>query len=300
MGQNCVVCKSPVTIPICDDLRAYEYPSAWTGSILACESCGLIQQSPMLTVEEALELYPESYTHYNPQASGMGKLLMRLYMQRTVSFFKKMGIGSGSRVLDIGCGAGEKIAILSSALGFEAVGVEPNPYAAANAQKSFNLKVYTGTFPLPEIKEESFDAVYINHVIEHVPDPVRLLNDIYLTLKPGGLVIGETENVDCPSFRFFGRYWALLHLPFHLLFFTRDTLSKTFSVSKFSEVNLETLTEPTVWSLSLQNYLRRNRSLLEPRGSRMPGYLPLTLLSVGFSWIEKGRGPIIRFWAQKP
>jgi len=230
----------------------------------------------------------------------LGKLLMRLYMQRTVSFFKKMGIGPGSRVLDIGCAAGEKIAILSDALGFEVVGVEPNPYAAANARKFFNLKVYTGTFPCPELKEERFDAVYINHVIEHVPDPVKLLNDIYLILKPGGILIGETENLDCPSFHLFSRYWALLHLPFHLLFFKKDTLNKVFTISSFSEVQMETLTEPTVWSLSLQNYLRRNRPMEEPRTGRMHGYLFLTLLSVGISWIEKGRGPIIRFWAKRP
>ena len=44
------------------------------------------------------------------------------------------------------------------------------------------------------------------------------------SLKPGGYVVGETENIDCLSYRLFGPYWSLLHLPYHLLFFTPDTL----------------------------------------------------------------------------
>lgn len=299
MSEKCVVCKSTVSTPVLDHLYAYEYGTGWIGAIKACESCGLMQQYPMPTVAGALDYYPDSYTHYNPQTTGLSALLMKLYMQRTIRFFKKMGIKKGMRVLDIGCGAGQKIAILRDALGIDPVGIEPNIIGAENARKFFGLKIYNNTFPCAELNSEKFDAVYINHVIEHVPDPVKLLNDIYSFLKPGGIIIGETENLNCLSFRVFNRFWALLHLPFHLLFFNKVTLRNVFLSSDFKKVNIETITEPTVWSLSIQNYLLRNKFSNTPRKGRMPGYIPLTLLLIPFSWLEKGKGPILRFWAKK-
>jgi SAM-dependent methyltransferase len=253
----------------------------------------------MPDLQQALDFYPSDYTHYNPKKAGLKAFLMRLYMRRTVSFLKKLGVGKGERILDIGCAGGQKLAILSDALGLEAVGIEPNGFAARKAKELFGLKVYTDVFPSSALKGQYFDVIYINHVIEHVPDPLKLLNDIYDHLSPGGIVFGETENLDCPSFRLFGRYWALLHLPFHLFFFNRETLCKVFQNSRFDDVVCETITEPTAWSLSLHNVLMRKSDPNKPRSARMPGYIPLTLLAIPVSRLESGRGPILRFWARK-
>lgn len=281
------------------NLRAYEYASAWQGHIKACSKCGLMQQAPLPGLQHALDFYPDDYTHYNPEKSGLKAWLMGLYMRRTILFLKKRGVQKGMRILDIGCAGGQKLAIIRDALELEAVGIEPHGPAARRAQEFFNLKVYRDVFPAAALKGQLFDVIYINHVIEHVPEPLKLLDDIFDHLVPGGIVIGETENLDCPSFHLFGQYWALLHLPFHLFFFNKNTLGNVFRMSKFGNVSCETLTEPTVWSLSLHNLLRRKSSPDAPRSARMPGYIAFTLLSVPVSWLETGRGPIIRFWAQR-
>lgn len=297
--QTCPVCNGPVSLPVLENLRTYEYPSAWKGAIKACSKCGLMQQAPMPNLQQALEFYPADYTHYNPEKAGLKAFLMGMYMRRTIAFLKKRGVQRGSSILDIGCAGGQKLSILRDALDLETVGIEPNEAAAQKARDLYNLEVYTDTFPTTKLSDRHFDVIYINHVVEHVPNPLKFLNDIFRALAPDGIVVGETENLDCPSFQLFGRYWALLHLPFHLFFFNRETLNNLFTASKFGQATLETLTEPTVWSLSLNNVLRRKSGQGVNRSARMPGYLAFTLLALPISWLEVGRGPIIRFWARK-
>ncbi|GAB6094217.1 hypothetical protein JCM14469_04690 [Desulfatiferula olefinivorans] len=298
----CAVCGSPVSLSFLSNLREVEYGLPWTGRLMQCPACGLVQQSPMPSVIEALSFYPDEYIHYNPQPEGFRGFLMGIYMQRTVRLLKRLGVRQGMTLLDIGCGAGEKLAVLRDRLGLDVRGVEPSASAAEKARSLFGLTVSAGTFDPSDYPDTSLDVVRINHVIEHVPDPVGLLDGIYRILKPGGLLIGETENLDCPSFTLFGRYWALLHLPYHLILFTKDTLRTTFERSAFTSATLIDTGDPPAWSLSLQNVLRRKKTAAERSSSRMPGYVALTLASAPLTVLETrlAKGPVTTFHARKP
>jgi MoaA/NifB/PqqE/SkfB family radical SAM enzyme/SAM-dependent methyltransferase len=300
-SQPCVVCGKPVSIPFLTDLSEVEYGLGWKGSIMKCESCGLIQQTPMLTVPQALSWYPDEYIHYNPTPHEFRGFLMQIYMGRTLRLLKKLNIRQGQRLLDIGCGAGEKLAILRNRLNIVVEGIEPDPKAAQKARDKFDLDVSDGVFSPDSYPESCFDVVRINHVIEHVPDPVGLLNGIYRVLKPGGILIGETENIQCPSFKVFGRFWALLHLPYHLVLFSETSMKKTFDKSLFGEVSIASIGDPPAWSLSLQNVLRRNKKKDSRTSSRMRGYIFLTLMAAPLSYLETRlfQGPVLEFHSRK-
>lgn len=301
MTQSCGICGALVTRPfLSGDLRDREYGTPWSGTILRCEGCSLPQQSPMLTTEQAVALYPPNYRHYTRKRSRIGDLLMQMHTARTVGKMRRLGIGPGHRILDIGCGSGQPLSIITKALGCEGIGVEPSASAAEQARREFGMTVYTGTFPHADLAGQSFDAVYLNHVIEHVPDPVGLLQSILAVLKPGGYLIGETENVGSLSSRLFKQYWALLHLPYHLYFFDEKTLRRPLADAGFGAIDIGTVTDATAWSLSIQNVLRRNVEPGRQLAARMPGYVPLTLGCVPLSWLEHGQGPILTFTAQRP
>ena len=44
------------------------------------------------------------------------------------------------------------------------------------------------------IPKESIDIVISSHTIEHIPDDLRAINEIYKVLKPGGRAIINTPN----------------------------------------------------------------------------------------------------------
>jgi len=296
----CGVCRAPVTRPYLDNVRDYQFGGIdWTGSIMGCNACGLLQQAPMPTREEALALYPENYTHYNFEPSRLRTMLMRLFFRDLIGLFHKLGARRSHRLLDLGCGCGEKAAFLRDRLKLDVTGLEPNSAAAERSRTVFKVDTINDFFPTKAIQPKSFDFIYFNHVIEHVPEPVQLLNAISDALKPGGWLIGETENITCPSARLFGRYWSLCHVPFHLYFFSPGTLRGTFNASSLKNPTLSSVWDPSVIVLSLQNVMRRNKSPDEITNVRVFGYMLWMLLTAPLAILERNNGPVIRFWVQK-
>jgi 2-polyprenyl-3-methyl-5-hydroxy-6-metoxy-1,4-benzoquinol methylase len=298
MTSTCGICGSGRFKPFMSNgLRDFQFGVPFTGDIRKCLNCEMVQQYPALTREQAFAYYPDEYAHYHPDKSRLRAFLVRLYFRKMVALLKSLGAKPGDRLLDIGAGCGEKAAHLRRALGVEIIGIEPNVTAAQSAGEVFGINVLNGFFPDPRIQKKSFRFVYINHVIEHVPDPVAFLNDIHEALVPGGWVIGETENIESLSFRFFRRYWSLLHMPYHLYFFTRASLAATFQRAAFGAVKITHDIDPSAWTLSTINFLRRHQA--RPRAAqKIPGYKALLLAGAAFAQLERQNGPVLRFAAQ--
>lgn len=298
--QKCGLCGESVGRPFLQGLRDLQYGGIErVADISACNACGLLQQSPMPTREEALGFYPENYTHYNFRPSRLRTALQRVYFRPLVKLLRSLGAKPGDRVLDIGSATGDKAAFLRDHLGFSVTGLEPNARAAARAREVFGVETIADFFPSPKLANERFDFIYFNHVIEHVPEPVQLLNDIHHALKPGGWLIGETENISAPSAKLFGRYWSLYHMPFHLYFFTPESLADVFRASRFEGMQHYCTWDPSCIPISIRNYLRRNKRPDEVKGTPIPGLVLWMLLSAPIAILEKSRGPVIRFWAQR-
>jgi SAM-dependent methyltransferase len=102
------------------------------------------------------------------------------------------------RLLDIGCGTGELLAFLASH-GWQGVGLEPAAEIAEFAQAR-GLEVHAST--LEEHLEAErrrpsalqYSAMTLLNVLEHLPDPVGLLNRIRETLPAGGLLAIRAPN----------------------------------------------------------------------------------------------------------
>ncbi|MBU0455298.1 MAG: methyltransferase domain-containing protein [Gammaproteobacteria bacterium] len=147
------------------------------------------------------------------------------------------------RLLDIGCNEGRGLKIFKQH-GFEPEGIELNTNAAQLArQKGF--QVYT--VDLKDFHpEEKYDVAILSNVIEHALDPKTMLQDIARVLKPGGQLYLSTPNINSRFKKGFGRYWVNWHIPFHITFFSKQTLSQLLHDSGFDVVSIHQ-ESPSLW-----------------------------------------------------
>jgi SAM-dependent methyltransferase len=173
-------------------------------------------------------------------ASKAGHLLARLLpplgwpVDATYRYLPRRRPSEEQRVLDIGCGNGDWLALIQET-GWQAGGVEPDAIAAAQARdRGFDVRSSVEDWL---DSPGSFDFVTMSHVIEHVHDPISLLRAAYDLLRPGGRIFLATPNIDAIGHSLYGRHWRGLEPPRHLVLFNRTSLSAALSRAGFSRVS---------------------------------------------------------------
>jgi 2-polyprenyl-6-hydroxyphenyl methylase/3-demethylubiquinone-9 3-methyltransferase len=142
---------------------------------------------------------------------------------------------ANARVLDIGCDTGEFASALARLSGGDAYGVDVAARPLRRAQE-LGVKVSHGDLSQAPEHFENFALVTAIDVIEHVPDPAALLQEIRGRLADGGLVYLETPNwrsavyaVGSVGARLLGSRpraaFDRLFPPEHVQYFTPDGLS---------------------------------------------------------------------------
>jgi 2-polyprenyl-3-methyl-5-hydroxy-6-metoxy-1,4-benzoquinol methylase len=159
-----------------------------------------------------------------------------------------------ARILDVGFGSGAFLEDAKGA-GWNAAGVDPDPIAVANA-RARGLEVRQGGIEAFAGETQSFDAITMSHVIEHVHDPAALLRTAYSLLKPGGLLYLDTPNLDSPGRCVFGANWPGLDPPRHLVIFSRESLERLLADTGFKTIcfinRFDVATGIYQWSLRLE------------------------------------------------
>lgn len=96
------------------------------------------------------------------------------------------------RVLDFGCGWGAFLAVCQN-FGFVGVGVDRSAARRAGSQ---GVRIYAKLEDLDAIPElgEGFHAITLFEVLEHLDDPLRVLNELAKYLVKGGILVLETPD----------------------------------------------------------------------------------------------------------
>ncbi|PNB53208.1 SAM-dependent methyltransferase, partial [Pseudomonas sp. FW305-130] len=93
-----------------------------------------------------------------------------------------------ARILEIGCGTGHNLPMLSAFGSVEAIEIDP----AARAIASERLGKPVGAAPLPEltgVERGAYDLIAVLDVVEHIEDDVAALKAMGECLKPGGKIL---------------------------------------------------------------------------------------------------------------
>lgn len=247
MTTPCVICGSR-------DKRfrfiAVDRLHALPGSfrVMRCKKCGALMLDPQPSMKDIGRYYPSeyhAYAQYDPGtkkerfaismyklffrpggslsatdglpsivANFVGEMLKKLVFLPFKHLLRGTHIVPGGRILDVGCGSGAFLYKMQSA-GMDAFGVELSPDGAREAQR-LGLKVKCGTLERQKYPSNYFDVITLNHVFEHVPNPMRTLRELKRIVKPDGRIIIAVPNARSLACKLFGRYWASLDAPRHL------------------------------------------------------------------------------------
>ena len=149
---------------------------------------------------------------------------------------------SAVRFLDAGCFEGEVLDELREKTEWRLSGLEPNALAVEKARAK-GLDVYEAFIEdavnvIPE--SERFDVIFLGQVIEHVNDPAMVVRRLTQLLRPGGLLVLSTPNLDSAQARMFGPTWSHWHVPYHRVLFGMKSMRELGRVCALKTLKIRT------------------------------------------------------------
>ncbi len=210
-----------------------------TFTIVRCRRCRLAQTAPAPTDAELDGYYPRGYHSTTKRyRGGMDRVLSLVHRSRIRTIERLVG-GTGS-VLDIGCGPGVLINEMRSR-GWRVRGTERSPSAAAQARDVFHLDVSAVDVGELVAAGNTYDAVVLWHVAEHLHVPDATVREIARLLRPGGVLLIAVPNFESPEARIGRAGWFHLDVPRHLVHFTPSTLMAVLRDAGFRPVKVTRL-----------------------------------------------------------
>ena len=278
---NCYLCNSTGDL-LYQGLRdrLFAVPGEW--NIRRCQNpeCGLLWLDPMPTKEDIVKVYQSYYTHGDgndkeKQFVVIWNILRDLYrlISLGLSMITRLDVEQQhlddmyltdvkpGKLLDIGCGDGKYLAHMRSK-GWRVEGVDIDPVAAKYVREKLGIIVHFGELEKLKFPDNSFDAITMNHVIEHLHDPASFVRECHRILKVGGKLVMATPNVNSWGHRKFGINWLSLEPPRHLHLFSQKTLKDCLYRSGFKSVITWTTAVNAasvfIASLGIKRYGRHN------------------------------------------
>ena len=306
--ESCPVCGSTqhtLTHSEVYDLWFGAAPGPW--SFRECVRCGSGFLSPRPTPRSLPRAYSSYYTHHaqhselslprvlwrrlrndalrarytawpTGQAGGVGALIAKRSQtfERVIrtALMRELPAPEGprfQRLLDVGCGAGTYLDWARNA-GWNVEGVEPD-LAAVRVAQAKGLRVIHGT--LADVPSDSrYDRICLHHVLEHVYQPLRLIQECRSRLAPGGTLWIETPNWNARLHHAFGPSWRGLEAPRHLVLLNQKSLEALIKAAGFKSWRWHDnpLAYWQMWRAG-QNILGTRKALTALRNSRVDAHV---------------------------
>lgn len=199
-----------------------------------CEDCTTLQ---IVNVPEDIGRYYGG-DYYPPPASASALLAASKHDHYKVELIQKH-VPEG-KLLEIGPGTGG-FAYLAKLAGFHVNVIEMDAACSAFIQDVLEITV----LPIPENQisaettSQRYDVVALWHVLEHLPEPGPVLDNLSQIIVPGGIIVLALPDPNSIQFRLFGKYWVHLDAPRHLTLIHSQSLTQALQKRGF-EIQEET------------------------------------------------------------
>jgi len=200
-------------------------------TVVKCQNCGLIYTNPRFTGEEILDSYVAVEDPlYLEERDGRV-----LTFERHLRPLEKIKAPPGMLV-DVGAYTGVFVEIAAQH-GWDAYGVEPSHWAVEQARER-GLHMIEGTLASSGLADNSLDVMTMWDVIEHVSNPLGEMQQAQRLLKPGGLLVVHTMDIDSWFARVMGERWPWL-MEMHIYYFSQRTLKQMLEKAGFTVIRIE-------------------------------------------------------------
>lgn len=284
----CVICKSKDTKELYKSNAninrlsfTYEFsPNAKkTFRVVRCKSCSHVFCDPLPKnfYKHYLDVVDKKYLTQEEDRKATARVIIKEILKEK----------SKGKMLDIGCATGDFL-VVAKEHGFVAEGLELSRWSSGIAKSkgittySHSIKVHSRKFP------KKYDVITLWGVIEHFEDPLAEMENINALLKPNGIVVLWTGDVDSITSKLMGRNWWYW-LGQHIQYFTRDSLGLLGDKTGFGEIFSKIYPQAVSYQ-KVENSMSRykNKNLL---------FLFRLLFSIRKIWFVKIPGEI--FWMAK-
>jgi SAM-dependent methyltransferase len=227
-----------------------------------CRSCRIVNTTGADSDEVARaytrEYYGSGSRKFLPLIDRGVSLANRLQAGRILQAWRQQqSTVKAPSVLDIGCGRGNLLQALQLK-GASVLGLEREEFPGHERPGDF---VRVGSLSDPEYAGRRFDIIILQHVLEHLEQPEKVLDHITEHLSEKGLLIIAVPNYSSVQQRLFAKYWFHLDLPRHLVHFESQWLLQRLSDRGYAIVSVDY----TDWLQNIYGFIQSALNVIAPR-----------------------------------
>ena len=252
--------------------------------ICKCKQCGLIFTNPRPTISSIANYYPTFYPSYRENEIPYTNHIIVFLTQKLLFVYRKVFENnskffqlSKGKILDIGCGNGQFLNYRKKE-GWNTFGIDLSPAAIEKTQK-LGIQALCTSLENAHFPNESFDFITLNHVLEHLYDPILCLKECNRILKYNGKILITVPNFDSVDLHLFKQYWDGLDCPRHLYHFTPKKLQELLEKTGFVIKEIDYYPLSTIFVNSIDIYFNKRFSFFVKNPIIVLFIFPFTLIS---------------------
>lgn len=260
---HCLICGAQLTGNIYLSAQN-RFATDQTFIIEKCNNCTFLFTNPRPDAREIHEHYEsEEYISHTDRKSSPHEFLYhytrKLMLKKKVNLLKQYSKGSNEYLLDYGCGTGSFLQAAQKA-GYVSTGYEPDK-GARNMATQKGVYVESTKNKIFELCNDRFDVVTLWHVLEHLHEFPKILDDFYRIIKSKGLLVVAIPMANSADALYFKKQWAALDLPRHLYHFTPETITASCTKAGFKLIKRKGMPFDSFY-ISLLSQNERNAKII--------------------------------------
>jgi SAM-dependent methyltransferase len=202
--------------------------------MVTCNTCGLVRSDPVASEELLARLYAQSSFDYGQEVESI-----QATYGRALGWLEARS-PRREALLEIGCGNGFFLQQARRQGWVNVRGVEPSADAVAKAPRELDGAIVQDMMRPGVFAPESFDAVCLFQVLDHISNPVELLRKCAAVLRPGGHVLALNHNVSAYSARLLGERSPIVDIE-HTYLYSPATMRSIFAKAGFVDAQVRSV-----------------------------------------------------------